>query len=118
MDLQKLPQPVVDKIVRLEQAQAQVKELEAELAEFKEQLKEAMLEAGKTKVDLPGVLYATLAERATYKAEDMKRVPPRLRKLTLDTQAVAKYEGLYGKLPEPITKSTTTYLARFIAGGK
>lgn len=118
MDLQKLPDEIVGKIEQLKAAQEMVKVLETELDEFKNKLKLTMLETGKHKVDIEGVLYATLATRTSYKTDDPKSVPPKLRKTVLDTSAVGKYESLYGKLPDTITKTDTPYLARFIPGGK
>jgi hypothetical protein len=76
------------------QMEAEYKALEKESKAATELIKEAMIERGLDRIDLdevPGLTgYITLAERTTYKVEDIDEVADEFLKPTLDTDKVKK----------------------------
>lgn len=103
---------VLQKFMTIE---AQYKAAEKEAKEATELIKEAMIEAGieRVEIDLPEVTgYITLAERTTYKAEDIEAVPAEFTKETLDTDKVKAEVTLKGTLPEGVTATKTQYITK------
>lgn len=92
-------------------AEAELKELKAKHDEVVEQIKEAMIANGVTKIDGDWG-YITLAERTSYKAEDIMQVPRKFIKPTLDTSKVKAEATLTGKLPAGVSESTTQYITK------
>jgi len=92
-------------------AEAQLKELKAKHDEVVEQVKEAMIQNGVTRIDGDWG-YITLAERTTYKAEDLTEVPKKFLKQTLDSTKVKAEATLTGKLPKGVTESKTQYITK------
>lgn len=95
--------------------EAEFKALEKESKAATELIKEAMIEQGITKidVDLPGITgYITLAERKSYKAEDLTAVSDDFLKQALDTTKVAAAVTLKGQLPDGVTESKTQYITK------
>lgn len=88
-------------------------EKEAKIAT--ELIKEAMIEAGvpKIDIDLPGLTgYITLAERTTYKADDLSEVDEEFTKPALDTDKVKAQVVLTGELPAGITEAKSQYITK------
>jgi len=54
----------------------------------------------------------TIAERTTYKADDIEAVPRKFIKKTLDTKKVAAVAQLEGDLPKGVSSSVTKYLTK------
>lgn len=92
-------------------AEAQLKELKAKHDEVVEQVKEAMIQNGVTRIDGDWG-YITLAERTNYSATDIAEVPKRFTKLALDTTKVKAEATLKGKLPKGVTESKTQYITK------
>lgn len=92
-------------------AEAQLKELKAKHDEVIEQIKEAMIANGVTK--LKGDWgYITLAERTTYKADDLDSVDEQFLKKTLDTTKVKAEAVLKGVLPAGVSESKTKFITK------
>lgn len=95
--------------------EAEFKALEKESKAAAELIKQAMIEQGITKidVDLPDVTgYITLAERVSYKAEDLEAVSDEFLKPALDTDKVKAHAVLTGSLPEGIAESRSQYITK------
>lgn len=92
-------------------AEAQLKELKAKHDEVIEQIKEAMLANGVQRLDGDWG-YITLAERTTYKADDIMEVEAKYLKSVLDTDKVKAEATLTGKLPDGIYQVTTQYITK------
>ena len=95
--------------------EAQYKALEKEAKAATELIKEAMIAGGvqKVTIDMPGWEgYITLAERTTYKAEDILAVDEKYLKATLDTDKVKAEAVLTGELPDGVTESKTQYITK------
>lgn len=93
----------------------QYKALEKEAKAATEQIKDAMIEAGvpKIEIDLPNLSgYITLAERTSYKAEDLDSVDEKYLKPTLDTTKVKAEAVLTGSLPAGVEESKTQYIVK------
>lgn len=91
---------------------------EKELAELKakhdtviEQIKAAMIENNVQRIDGDWG-YITLAERTTYKAEDIDEVDEKYTKPALDTAKVKAEAVLTGQLPAGVTESKTQYITK------
>lgn len=83
--------------------------------EATEHIKQAMIEAGvpRIEVDLPNLTgYITLAERTSYKAKDLSKVPSKYTKPTLDTEKVKAEAVLTGKLPFGVEETKTQYVTK------
>lgn len=103
---------VIRKFAKLE---AKFKELEAAKKEAEASLRDAMIEAGVTKItiDQPGLTgYITLAQRTTFVAADLNAVPVDFHKASLDTTKVKSYATLNGVLPEGIDIVKTHYITK------
>lgn len=103
---------VLERFAKLE---SQYKALEAESKAATEQIKEAMIEAGVTKITLDSDMlegYITLAERTSYKA--IGEVSDEFTKKTLDTAKVKAHATLTGDLPVNVKVETTQYITKKI----
>lgn len=103
---------VLQKFATLE---TQYKALEKEAKAATEFIKEAMIDQDvqKIDIDLPGLTgYITLAERTTYKAEDLSEVADEYLKLELDTNKVKAQAVLTGQLPVGVVESKTQYITK------
>lgn len=103
---------VLQKFAALE---TQYKTLEKEAKAATELIKEAMIAQGvqKIDVDLPGLTgYITLAERTSYKAEDLSEVAEEYLKPALDTDKVKAQATLTGQLPAGVIESKTQYITK------
>lgn len=102
---------VLQKFAKME---AEYKALEKESKLARDQLKEAMIEAGIPKIediDIPGWTgFITLAERTNYSAEDVSKVDAKYLKSALDTTKVKAEAVLTGTLPVGVTESKTQYI--------
>lgn len=100
---------------RFAKKEAAYKLAEKEAKEATELIKQAMIDQGITKVDidLPTLTgYITLAERTTYKAEDITEVDNKFLKKTLDTAKVKAEATLTGELPAGVSESKTQYITK------
>lgn len=103
---------VLQKFATLE---TQYKALEKEAKAATELIKEAMIAQGvqKIDVDIPGLTgYITLAERTSYKAEDLSEVADEYLKPALDTDKVKAQAVLTGALPAGVIESKTQYITK------
>lgn len=89
----------------------QLKEAKKVADEATEKIMEAMQKNGIDKIDGDWG-YITLAERTTYKAEDIDEVPKRFTKLALDTNKVKAETVLKGKLPKGVEEKKTQYITK------
>lgn len=97
--------------------QAQLKANEEEANEATAVIKEAMIEQNVQKIEFdPEVTgikgYITLAERTSYKAEDITEVAPEYTKSVLDTEKVKAQATLTGQLPAGVVESKTNYITK------
>ncbi len=95
--------------------EAEYKALEKESKTAAELIKQAMIEQGITKIDidLPGLTgYITLAERTTYKTDDIEGVGLMYTKRVLDTDKVKAEAVLTGQTPLGVTESKTQYITK------
>lgn len=103
---------VLRKFAELE---TQYKALEKEAKAATEQIKDAMIEANvpKIDIDMPGLTgYITLAERISYKAEDISEVDEQYTKRALDTDKVKAQATLTGQLPVGVVESKSQYITK------
>jgi len=91
--------------------EAELKVLKAKHDEVIEKVKQAMIDNNVTKIDGDWG-YITLAERTTYKAEDLDAVDEKYLKPTLDTAKVKAEAVLTGALPEGVSESKTQYITK------
>lgn len=97
----------------------QLKDAKKEAEAATATIKEAMIEQGVDKItfdpEATGVEgYITLAERVSYKAEDIMEVEAKYLKSVLDTDKVKAETVLTGKLPDGIEESKTQYITKKI----
>lgn len=92
-------------------AEAELKELKAKHDAIIDQIKEAMIANDVTKIDGDWG-YITLAERTSYKADDLEQVPPEFTKKALDTQKVKASAVLMGALPNGVAETKTQYITK------
>lgn len=92
-------------------AEAQLKELKAKHDEVITQIQDAMISNGVTKLEGDWG-YITLAERTTYKADDLDAVDPKYTKPTLDTAKVKAEAVLTGQLPAGVVENKTQYITK------
>lgn len=100
---------------RFAELEAEYKALEKESKKATELIKDTMIEQGidKVNIDMPGLTgYITLAERVSYKAEDLDMVEDKYLKSALDTSKVKAEVVLTGKLPEGVTETRTQYITK------
>jgi hypothetical protein len=100
---------------RYARAEATLKALEKEQKEANALILEAMDIQGiqRIEIDMPGLTgYITLAERTSYKADDIMEVEAKYLKSVLDTDKVKAEAVLTGKLPEGISESKTQYITK------
>jgi len=104
-------------LAKYAQLESQLKQAEKEAKAATEQIKEAMIAAGVPKIEfefpdanLTG--YITLAERTSYKAEDLSEVPEEFTKPALDTDKVKAQHTLTGQLPVGVVESKTQYVTK------
>lgn len=105
---------VLEKFAKME---IEYKELEKESKEATELIKDAMIQNDIERItlDTPGLEgYITLAERTTYKAEDLSEVDEQFLKTALDTKKVAAQAVLTGSLPAGVEESKTQYITKKI----
>ena len=103
---------VLEKFAKLE---AEYKAMEKESKEAVELIKQAMIDNDITKIDVDTdnyTGYITLAERVSYKADDIEAVDVKYLKPTLDTAKVKAEATLTGSLPDGITESSTQYMTK------
>ena len=103
---------VLEKFAKLE---AQYKAMEKESKEAAELIKQAMIDNNITKIEVDTdnyTGYITLAERVSYKADDMDLVSATFIKPTLDTAKVKSQMTLTGILPDGVTESKTQYITK------
>lgn len=103
---------VLTKFAKLE---AEYKAAEKEKKEAEELIKSAMIQANvpKIEIDMPGLTgYITLAERTSYKADDINDVAQEFLKPTLDTDKVKAKFVLTGTLPEGIIETKSQYITK------
>lgn len=95
--------------------EAAYKAAEKEAKAATELIKEAMIAGGVSKIDidLPEFTgYITLAERTTYKADDIEQVAEQYIKPALDTEKVKAQHTLTGQLPVGVVESKTQYITK------
>lgn len=92
-------------------AEAELKEMKAKHDEIIEKIKEAMIANDVEKIDGDWG-YITLAERTSYKAENISEVDEKYLKPTLDTSKVKAEATLTGELPKGVTESKTKYITK------
>jgi len=105
---------VLTKFAKME---AEYKALEKEAKEANELIKQAMIAGGVDKVviDMPGWEgYITLAEKTTYKTENIGAVDIQYTKLALDTDKVKAEKTLKGVLPSGVIETKTQYITKKI----
>jgi len=103
---------VLEKFAKLE---AQYKAMEKESKEAAELIKQAMIDNNITKIEVDTdnyTGYITLAERVSYKADDIDLVSATFIKPTLDTTKVKSQMTLTGILPDGVTESLTQYITK------
>lgn len=105
---------------RYAKAEMALKQLEAEVKEANELIKEAMIAGGVDRITLDSETltgYITLAERTTYKlAEgvDISEIGDEFVKRALDTDKVKASATLTGDLPVGISTTSTKYITKKI----
>lgn len=95
--------------------EAEYKAKEKEKKEAEALIRDAMIEQNvpKIEIDMPGLSgYITLAERISYKAEDIEEVPEEFTKPALDTEKVKAEVTLKGSLPVGVTETKTQYITK------
>lgn len=95
-------------------AEAKLKEMKAEHDTVVEQVKQAMIANGITKISGDWGLI-TLAERTNYALEpgvDIETIPAQYSKRVLDTTKVKAEATLSGRLPKGIAESKTQYIVK------
>lgn len=103
---------VLQKFATLE---TQYKALEKEAKAATKLIKEAMIAGGVNKIDIDldnFTGYITLAERTSYKAEDINEVAAEYTKPTLDTDKVKAQATLTGELPAGVVEFKTQYITK------
>ena len=103
---------VLEKFAKRE---AEYKAMEKESREAAELIKQAMIDNNITKIEVDTdnyTGYITLAERVSYKADDIDLVSATSIKPTLDTAKVKSQMTLTGILPDGVTESKTQYITK------
>jgi hypothetical protein len=92
-------------------AEAELNKLKAKHDDIINKIKQAMIDNGIQKLEGDWG-YITLAERVSYKAEDIAKVEPAYLKQTLDTAKVKAQATLTGELPAGVSESRTQYITK------
>lgn len=103
---------ILEKFAKLE---AEYKAMEKESKDAVELIKQAMIDNNITKIDIDTANYTgyiTLAERVSYKADDIEAVDAKYLKPTLDTAKVKAETTLTGSLPAGVVESKTQYITK------
>lgn len=88
-----------------------LKEAKAQADDATEQIKQAMIDNGVTKIDGDwGSI--TLAERVTYGTDNIDSVPENLTKRVLDSTKVKAEATLTGRLPNNVVATKTQYITK------
>lgn len=98
-------------IKKFAKAEAELKDLKKKHDEALDQIKQAMIDNDVQKIDGDWG-YITLAERTSYKAEDIEQVDEKYLKPTLDTAKVKAEAVLTGQLPAGVEESKTQYITK------
>lgn len=102
-------------LTKFAELEASYKAAEKEAKAATELIKEAMIAGGVNKIDIDldnFTGYITLAERTSYKAEDLDAVADEFKKPTLDTDKVKAQATLTGELPAGVVESKTQYITK------
>lgn len=104
-------------LVKYAELESKLKNAKEEADEASEQIKQAMIESGvpKIEINLPELNltgYITLAERTTYRTDDINAVADDLLKPALDTEKVKAAHVLTGELPAGISETKTQYITK------
>lgn len=102
-------------LTKFAEVEATYKAAEKEAKAATELIKEAMIAGGVNKIDIDldnFTGYITLAERVSYKAEDLDEVADEFKKPTLDTDKVKAQATLTGELPAGVVESKTQYITK------
>lgn len=102
-------------LTKFASVEAKYKAAEKEAKAATELIKDAMIAGGVNKIDidLPGFTgYITLAERTSYKTDDINGVGLVYTKRVLDVDKVKAEAVLTGQLPLGITESKTQYITK------
>lgn len=81
--------------------------------EAENQIKQAMIDNGVQKISGDWG-YITLAERTSFRAEDISKIAKKFIKPALDTGKVKAHATLTGDLPTGVTESKTQYITKKI----
>jgi seryl-tRNA synthetase len=103
---------VLTKFAKME---AEYKALEKEAKAASDLIKEAMIKQDiqKLEIDMPNLQgYITLAERTSYKADDLDKVDDDLKKLVLDSDKIKALTVLTGMIPTGIQETKTKYITK------
>jgi hypothetical protein len=92
-------------------AEAQLKTLKEQHDAVVEQIREAMVAAGVQRIEGEWG-YITLAERTTYKADDIDSIDEKYLKPALDTTKVKAQHTLTGQLPVGVVETKTQYITK------
>jgi hypothetical protein len=104
---------VLQKFVKKE---AEYKALEKESKAAAELIKQAMIDNSIEKIEFDPASgiegFITLAERVSFKAEDLDLVGDEFKKYALDTDKVKAQATLTGDLPDGVAESRTNYIIK------
>jgi len=92
-------------------AEANLKVMKEQHDKVVDQIREAMIKNGVDRISGDWG-YITLAERTTYKAEDLEAVDSKYLKPTLDTAKVKAEAVLTGELPAGVSESKSQYITK------
>lgn len=91
--------------------EAQYKAAKEHAEAITEQIKQAMIDNGVTKIDGDWG-YITLAERTSYSTKDISSVPKQFIKPTLDGAKIKAAVVLANKLPKGVIETKTQYITK------
>lgn len=100
---------------RYAKAEAALKELEEELKQAVELIKQSMIQSDTQKIviDTPVVKgYITLATRTNFKAEDIDEVADEYKKSVLDTDKIKAQYTLKKELPSGVVQTETQFITK------
>jgi hypothetical protein len=95
--------------------EAEYKALEKESKQAAELIKQSMIDHNidRVSLDMPGLTgFITLAERVSYKAEDLEEIDEQYLKPALDTDKIKAQATLTGELPAGVTESRSHYIIK------
>lgn len=104
-------------LAKYAQLESQLKQAEKAAKEATETIKQAMIDANVPKIefefpDMNLTGYITLAEKTTFKTEDVSEVAPEFTKPALDTDKVKAHRTLTGELPAGVIEQKTQYVTK------